>query len=604
MISYSKNIARAEEMIKQMTRSINALAIFRLLVLVVGLLLCFYMAQLSSLLGVFIGFFSLIIGFSALVWRQSRLIDERRRWQAFLTINQNEVNLQSGGLNIYEDGANFVSREHPYASDLDVYGPHSLYAYINRSATLQGRKVLGDWLGKAAEVDIIHYRQEAVQELSAMPDWVQAFQVDLFPMKDQKTDLKMRLQQFVNSTHQEFSSPVFKSYVRVAPYFVFLLLISGIWFPLPLKIGIGLMVLHLFLSLGFAGRITQLGGRFDKISGVLKSFSNAFKRLENEDWKSQGMQELKSNLVDSSVPTNIPISSAIAQLSSILEKLDYRLNMLVGSLMNMLFLWDFRQVIALQEWRKNHGELALKGIAIVGEVESLNSLAVLAINHPTWSYPVVHAYEGHCTIKFDSLNHPLLPIAQAVPNSYSNAEHKIGLITGSNMAGKSTFLRTVGINAVLAFAGAPICGKSMQITRFQLLTYMRIKDSIQESTSTFKAELDRMKMLLDSVEAHSNSFFLIDEMLRGTNSVDKFRGSKAIIKHLINASATGLVATHDLQLSDLEQEFPQIVRNYHFDIQVIDNEMVFDYRLKKGACTIFNASLLLKGIGIDLDPSA
>lgn len=604
MNSYSKNIAQAEETIKQLTRSINALAILRLVVLVAGLAICFYMAQLSSLLGVMIGFFGLIIGFSGLVWRQSRLMEERRRWQAFLVVNQNEVNVQQGGLNVYDDGAGFASPQHPYASDLDVYGPHSLYAFINRAATLQGRNVLGDWLGEAAEVEIIHVRQEAVQELSAIPEWVQAFQVDLFPMKDHKTDLKTRLQQFVNFSYQEFSNPFFKAYVRLAPYLVILLLIGGIWLPLSMKFGVGLMVLHLFLSLGFAGRITQLGGRFEKISGVLKSFSNAFKRLENHEWKSPGMRAIKSTLVESSTQTAIQVSSAIAQLSVILEKLDYRLNMLVGSLMNMLFLWDFRQVIALQDWRSNHGEHVLKGLAIIGEAEALNSLAVLAINHPNWTFPVVQAYYGHCTIQFEELNHPLLPIAQAIPNSYSNAQHKIGLITGSNMAGKSTFLRTVGINAVLAFAGAPICGKFMRITRFQLLTYMRIKDSIQESTSTFKAELDRMKMVLDSVEAHPNSFFLIDEMLRGTNSVDKYRGSKAIIKHLINASATGLVATHDLQLAELENEFPQIVRNYHFDIQVIDNEMVFDYRLKDGACTIFNASLLLKGIGIDLDPSA
>ncbi|MBC7915190.1 MAG: hypothetical protein H7Y07_13815 [Pyrinomonadaceae bacterium] len=178
---------------------------------------------------------------------------------------------------------------------------------------------------------------------------------------------------------------------------------------------------------------------------------------------------------------------------------------------------------------------------------------------------------------------------------------KIDIITGSNMAGKSTFLRTVGINAVLAFAGAPVCARSMQITVMNLFAYMRIRDSLNESISTFKAELNRLQLLLEVLKSDGKVYFLIDEMLRGTNSVDKYRGSKAVIEKLVAQKAVGIVATHDLQLAQLEEKYPHYVRNCYFDIQVLNGEMIFDYKLKDGECKTFNASLLLKQIGIEVD---
>src|SRR5690606_25439899 len=244
----------------------------------------------------------------------------------------------------------------------------------------------------------------------------------------------------------------------------------------------------------------------------------------------------------------------------------------------------------------------LVALDLVGEVETLWSLALVQLNHPHWSFPEVFAAEEY-RLDFEELAHPLIPRDQVVSNSYDNQNHYIALITGSNMAGKSTFLRTVGINVVLALCGAPVCARQMKVSVMHLLSYMRIKDSLQESTSTFKAELNRIKMILERIRQQPYSFFLVDEMLRGTNSIDKYKGSKAIIERMINDRAHGMVATHDLQLSELAVTYPEYVRNFHFDIQVRDGEMVFDYRLKDGACTIFNASILLRGIGIEVNPS-
>ncbi|WP_434547577.1 MutS-related protein, partial [Parapedobacter pyrenivorans] len=282
-----------------------------------------------------------------------------------------------------------------------------------------------------------------------------------------------------------------------------------------------------------------------------------------------------------------------------IDRLDYRLNILVGAVLNMVALWDFRQVFAILDWRRQYGNEVLAAFDVVAEFEVLVSLATLSRNHPKWAFPeIVESTKPIVTVT--NLSHPLISFNTAVANDYHMDSHYVALITGSNMAGKSTFLRTVGINAVLAYCGAPVCGEQMRLSVFRLVTYMRIADSLNESTSTFKAELNRIQLVLQAVKTQPDTFFLIDEMLRGTNSKDKYLGSKAIIKQLIADGGVGMVATHDLQLAKLADEYPHVLANFHFDIQVREGEMFFDYKLKPGECTIFNASLLLKNIGIDV----
>ncbi|MNV54819.1 DNA mismatch repair protein MutS [compost metagenome] len=235
----------------------------------------------------------------------------------------------------------------------------------------------------------------------------------------------------------------------------------------------------------------------------------------------------------------------------------------------------------------------------ISRFEELISFATLTYNQPEWSTPVI---EDAFHLKALELGHPLIPQGTRVLNDFSlNPQPTADIVTGSNMAGKSTFLRTVGINMVLAFAGAPVCAKEMSLSIFKVLSYMRIKDSLNDQTSTFKAELNRLKMILDAIRISSNSLVLIDEMLRGTNSRDKYLGSKVFIEKLIDQQTPVLFATHDLQLSEMIDDYPEQVRNYHFDIQISEGEMNFDYKLKHGPCTTFNAALLLKEIGLTLN---
>jgi DNA mismatch repair ATPase MutS len=200
-----------------------------------------------------------------------------------------------------------------------------------------------------------------------------------------------------------------------------------------------------------------------------------------------------------------------------------------------------------------------------------------------------------------ALAHPLIDPARSVSNDFSTqGPAQITLVTGSNMAGKSTFLRSVGVNMVLAFMGAPVCAGSMRLSPFRIMSSMRIKDNLEESTSTFYAELKKLKSIIDAVNAHEPAFILLDEILRGTNSHDRQTGAIALVRQLIRQQAIGIIATHDLELAALEKEYPGSLHNYHFDVKVSGTEMYFDYLLKPGICRSMNASLLMQKIGIEV----
>jgi len=322
----------------------------------------------------------------------------------------------------------------------------------------------------------------------------------------------------------------------------------------------------------------------------------AFKCIEDEEWQS-GYNKNLALLIDSE---SYAVSAKIQALSALINKLNNRLNMVLGFILNVIFIWDIRQVIAIENWKRSNHEHFETAFDVIGEFEVLTSLSSLAGNYPDWCFPEIATGTGYTYIA-KKLAHPLINRQNRIANDFElNDTHKIDIITGSNMAGKSTFLRSIGINAVLGLCGAPVCADAMQLSVIKVITYMRIKDSLNESTSTFKAELDRLQMLLTAVEQEEKVYFLIDEMLRGTNSVDKYLGSKAVIKKLIHINGVGQIATHDLQIARLEDEYPQYIRNYYFDIQVRGNEMLFDYKIKHGECKTFNASLLLRQIGIDV----
>lgn len=596
---YQRNLQSAAATISTLKKQINTLALSRLGVILGGGAAIFLLVQTESVMGVVLAFLAVLLLFFWLVFRQSRTEKNKRRWEAFELVNQHELGTKS----VYDTGSGYADGAHPYTADLDVYGTGSLYAMVNRCATGQGKDLLASWLAQPADKLAVEARQQAVRELAEDPDWCQQLQVDLLDNREAGLDLKQILEVYVSAEATAFGNSVGRKYVQIVPFLLVACFLGSIWLPLLASLGVWLMIMHLLVTLRYAGVVSKIGGRMERTGKLLHTLSSAVERIEKRNWKTPVARELADQFIGSGPSGSGSVSYVFKRLATLLDRLDVRLNMLLGALLNMLFLWDFRQVFALQDWRQQHSRSVLGAIDVVAGFEALLSLAVLSINNPGWTFPRIHDLQARKLV-LKQASHPLLDPKKAVPNDYDNGDHGVALITGSNMAGKSTFLRTVGTNVVLALCGAPVCAASMDVSVMYLISYMRIKDSLQESTSTFKAELDRMKLILDTVRKEPHSFFLIDEMLRGTNSVDKYRGSKAIIERLIQDQTVGMVATHDLQLALLEDQYPEVIRNFHFDIQVQEGEMLFDYKLKAGACKIFNASMLLKGIGIDVDPSS
>jgi len=536
-----------------------------------------------------------LFGFAWLVSKQSGFEDKKKYFENLVKVNENEINSILHHTNMYDNGAVFSNDKHFYSADLDIFGSSSLYQLINRSATAAGNSKLGDWLNAPSEKDIVLSRQDALKEISLKQDWKADMQARLL-FANSKDAIQLNVLFAYLKLPLDIPGEKWLSvYIKIAPLLLSAAIVASIYFAPITFVAVVLGIFNL-LVLNSKGEIIMKSAAIaDKIGQVLADYAVVLKVIEVEKWQSAKCTELNQKL------NNGQTNKSIEGLAKLINKLGYNLIMIVNFVLNVFFLWSLKQVIAIENWKRDNKQDIETAFDVIAEFEALISLSSLAINYPKWSFPQI-ADGGAYTITTNNIAHPLISNKYSVSNNYElNDAFKIDIITGSNMAGKSTFLRTIGINTVLALAGAPVCADDMTVSVITIVSYMRIKDSLNESTSTFKAELDRLQMLLAAVENEHKVFFLIDEMLRGTNSVDKYLGSKAVIEQLISKKGVGMVATHDLQIAELEKKYPDYIRNFYFDIQVVNGEMLFDYKMKHGECKTFNASLLLKQIGIDVD---
>lgn len=595
---YRCRVKAATEQVEKYKQLLNTYSIYRLGIFALFILSVCVAVSLDETSIIIFSLLVLSLCFSWLVTKQNQFEALKKYFQDVKKVNENEINSISSGTNMYENGALFSNDKHNYTSDLDIFGAGSLFQLINRAATFPGIVQLAKWLHAPASKETILSRQQAIAEIANKNDWkidMQAYL--LFSLKQQREQIK-NLIAYLKFPVELEDQKWLSIYSKAAPYLLLSVIITAIFYT-PARYFLGVLILtnnRIVSSRSDTVKKTDLiAGR---IGTTLKHFVSAFKLIEDEEWKSGYL----NGMADRIKHTNgRAISLRVKELSKLIDQLNYRLNMVLRFILNGFLLWDIRQVIAIENWKRNNQQNLEEAFDVIAEFEALISLASLRINYPDWCFPEVIESETY-TIAAKQIAHPLIPANQRIANDYELIDtYKIDIITGSNMAGKSTFLRTVGINTVLALSGAPVCAESMQVSVMTVLSYMRIKDSLNESTSTFKAELDRLQMLLAAVDSDTKIFFLIDEMLRGTNSVDKYLGSKAVIQQLISKKGVGMVATHDLQIAELEKQYPDYIRNFYFDIQVKDGQMLFDYKIKHGECKTFNASMLLKRIGINVE---
>ncbi len=591
---YQTNLNNCNGQIRRYDSLINKYSILRLITIATGIILFYQSLKLEQSWLPVLVFFTVILVFSSLVRKQNTFEKKRSYFKDLAEVYANEIESINSRENIYSDGSSWIDDVHPYTSDLDIFGKGSLFELVNRCATVLGNVKLACWFQKRGSVKEIMERQGAVEELASKQDWKHNFQAVLLFSNGAKEDLVQKLFHYMR-TAPGSGSMFIRLYIRWSPW-IFLLSAILAWFYSGfIFVIISMGIANLLLMQAYNSLVMKTDSLIGKASKILAHFSEAISAIRSEKWDSNLGSQLASDLKDDE---HGKLPEQIKRLSILINQLSLGMSP-IGSVLNFIMPWNVRQFFAIEDWKKAN-KLNLEGaFDVIANFEALISLSSLRTNYPDWSFPGIVEKKNY-TLAAKSIGHPLILPRFRVANNYSLTDDlKIDIITGSNMAGKSTFLRTLGINCVLAFSGAPVCAEKMELSPMLIFSYMRIRDSLNENTSTFKAELDRLQSLLEILQTEDKVYFLIDEMLRGTNSVDKYLGSKGVIEKLISQNAVGIIATHDLQIAELEQKHFSYIRNFHFDIQIEGEEMKFDYKLKQGECRTFNASLLLKKLGID-----
>lgn len=576
----------------------NRLAIIRV-VWFIGSVFSLYFLVDRGQTGLSIGVGLLAITGFLVLMKRHQTIQRRRdraRWLAF--INRDESNRLERKFLRPETGADFADPGHPYAGDLDVFGNHSLFRLLNRAHTYEGSRKLAHYLLSPVPISDVVLRQDAVAELKPALDWRQELGALAYlspTVGDSPDELKTW------ATKPNKPLPAYLTAARwVFPDITIALVAFWMNGAVPGWVVTLSLLAHGVLLSRVANRVKELSEQTSAMSQTLKTYRDLLKHLETPRFQSAILHRLQTvtNLENRSA------ADAIGKLSSLVENLNFRRNPYFFLLIGILTLWDIHYLQALDRWKQTYGPHLADWLDALAEAEALSSLAGLAYAHPEYAVPEFN--EETLQLDVRQARHPMLKADRSVANSLPiNGNGQTILITGSNMSGKSTFLRTVGTNVVLALAGSVVAAERLVCSPVQVFTSMRTQDSLEENTSSFYAELKRLKTLIDRTRQAANwpVLYFLDEILKGTNSADRHRGARALILQLHETTASGFVSTHDVELGELAATHP-FVHNYSFRSDVVDGKLHFDYQLQTGVCRSFNASQLMQSIGIQIEDDA
>ena len=592
-IYYEERIGKLQQQLEQLLKKKSLLGWLRFAA-VAGIVPAIYFLLSLGLVYVIATILFLVIVFARLIFIDLENKSMIKHTVHLKKINEEEQKALAHNYYHFEDGSRFSPPEHPYSNDLDIFGRASLFQYCNRTTSEMGAGMLSLWLLQPATTPVILQRQEAVKELSATTEWRQQLQAY---GKQQKITLatQQRLQTWLQ-TEPNFINNLFWKILQFAiPVIILSVIILNAADIITNPLRNIFLAASAVIAFMMAKKIAPLHQQVSKMADELAVLADSVKLIEQTSFNTSLLRSLQSKFVIE----NSRASTQLKQLKKIVERLDLRLNPVVFIPLAIIFQWDIQQAMALEKWKQRNRQNINDWFDAIGQYEVLNSFAGLTFNHPEWCFP--EFTEAHFNMKGINIGHPLINEAKRVNNDITiNSRKELMLVTGSNMAGKSTYLRSIGVNTVLAMAGAPVCADSFTLSPVQIISSMRIADNLEESTSTFYAELKKLKAIIDRVNADEKIFILLDEILRGTNSLDRHTGSVALVKQLIKHQAACIIATHDVELAKLKDSYPNNILNYHFDAQVSNNELYFDYKLKTGVCESLNASILMKKIGIEL----
>jgi hypothetical protein len=535
---------------------------------------------------------SCVAVYAVLTIVHDQVLQRKRRCQARARLNEHGIARLTGEWHRFrERGDQFRQPDHLYSEDLDIFGQGSLFQLINETATRLGESVLAQWLSSAASASVVQQRHGAVRELAASIDFRQQLLLECALATEEKSDPRLFISWAEGGPYLR-SIAWARPLAWLIPASTVVLFILGQWHLIAPHLWLLGILASLLTIVVIRSRLDEFYNRVSAGEMGFTRFARAFERIASERFRDPLLRQLSTDLSGERVSTHL---HRFARLFSFAE---LRQSHALHAVIDVLTLWDVHWFFRLENWRRDVGARVRHWFEALAELEALCSLAALAHDRPHFAFPSFADRSPFFVAS--ALGHPLLdnPVRNEVEIP---GPHCALIITGSNMSGKSTLLRSIGTNAVLALAGAPVCAESLRISELQVLTSMRVRDSLELGVSHFYAEVKRIKAILDAAAAAGGqALFLLDEILWGTNTRERQIAAREVLRLLLNTGASGAVSTHDLSLASLEQELGAHVRNYHFKDQLVDGRMTFDYRLRDGVLDNTNALRVLRQVGIDI----
>lgn len=586
---YTSNKEEQKQALKTLKTKLNVVSFFRFLSIMLALIsgYSFYQSNEEVYLYFIIAF---VIGFLILLRYYDKISQLKKHKEAIVAINEDELSFLNNNKIPFDDGLEFHKEHHEYAYDLDIFGNKSLFQNLNRTNTFIGKQTLATTLLTQLSNDEILENQEAIKELASKIAWRQDFMAHAKLSNDKEQFYK----QLINWS--TFNNTAFSKMEEVLSYVlptVFITLSflnyfsdTNEWFPY--------LVASFLANLTFASiffkRIKLENEHSSNIDKIVKQYGLMLATIEQESFTSKKLTDLQHDL-----KTNAKKASASLQkLSTLFAILDSAANPLVALFLNGSFLYHIHDFNALLHWKRKHVSNIEKWLAVIGEFELLQSLANFSYNNPNFTFPILN---NEYAISFTEMSHPLLNTNNRVANTIDFQPQSFIILTGSNMSGKSTFLRSLGVNMVLAGIGSVVCASKASIHPMPILVSMRLSDSLADSESYFYAEIKRLKQIMDALKS-KRSFVLLDEILRGTNSDDKRSGTVAVIEKMVAQKAIGAIATHDIEVCLITNDNPEELINKCFEAEIDNDDLHFDYKLRDGICKNKSATFLMQKIGV------
>ena len=582
---YKAQLQIHQQTAKDLYKKMGLYSVLRLTVFLLagfGIYLTYQNWQVAAIIAV-VG----IAVFLFLLSRHTDLKSKRELHKRLATINEDEIKIASGDFYDRADGKVFQNPAHAYSLDIDLFGRGSFFQYINRTTINEGTQSLVNCL-LANDITNIEARQNAIKELADEPEWRQYYSGVAQGVKVEHSAKSIiewlkDYKPFLNATLYWLT--IGFSVASVA------LLVLGFTAIIPIKYAGYWLLLGLAITGRFLKSINNVAQNTEKAKDTFRQYALLLKEIEQKEFQSELLQQQQQKIQSEGEKA----SQIFTKFSKALDALDNRNNFISAIFGNGYLLWDIRQTYRVEQWISKYAHKVEDWFEVVTFYDAYNTLGNYAYNHQDFSYPEITS--ENITIKAENLGHPLLNAEKRIDSDLELLQEQFFIVTGANMAGKSTFLRTVALHIVMANVGLPICAKTSKYKPIKLITSMRTTDSLTDDSSYFFSELTRLKFIVDTIAEDKNYFVILDEILKGTNSTDKAIGSRKFVEKLVGQKATGIIATHDLSLTEIETEL-EAVKNYYFDAEIKNDELFFDYKLKKGVCQNMNASFLLKKMEI------